>query len=250
VLTYHEDKTANDQPQEPELKGESTMSTNSPSAPPCDPRYEDPTIPLAEALRVAIQHCNAGGDRPAADAIRSLVVLARRGAAFRAALSRIDDVLFDGESPSLNDLDAAAHADPSNMARCYSAIHEITVAAFRDEVAALTQPITMSENAHMQYIGPDWRESLERNVTVSLEFAAGELEGVEGFGIAAACVREALSECRRLLSILSDEDESGYKLRLAAQEMVSVAEHVAREYPPYADEVAALRAALAGVEAH
>lgn len=141
LSTYSEEKEmiriGDDQRQEPELRGESTMGINSHSAPPCDPRYEDPTIPLAESLRVAIQHCNAGGDSIASDAIRSLVVLARRGASFRAALSRVDDVLFEGESPSLNDLGGSAHADPSNMARCYAAIHEIVVTAFRDEVARL-----------------------------------------------------------------------------------------------------------------
>jgi hypothetical protein len=57
----------------------------------------------------------------------------------------------------------------------------------------------MSENAQMQYIGPDWRTALKRNVTVSLEFALNDM-GNGKHERAATLIEEALGECNRLLS--------------------------------------------------
>ena len=61
-----------------------------------------------------------------------------------------------------------------------------------------------TENAHGQYIGTDWRVSLSRNVTVSLEFAEHDLSRCEDCAGALALVREALRECNRLLATAGD----------------------------------------------
>lgn len=65
------------------------------------------------------------------------------------------------------------------------------------------------ENARGQYIGTDWREVLDRNVTVALEFAEYDLShDVPKVERALALVREALLECRRLLASRSPQSET------------------------------------------
>ena len=50
------------------------------------------------------------------------------------------------------------------------------------------------------YRGPDWYTALDRNVTVSLEFAAHDLESdPPNVERALALVREAYRECRRVM---------------------------------------------------
>jgi hypothetical protein len=55
----------------------------------------------------------------------ALASLQQRAERAEGALRAIDDVLYDGDSPALPHLEAAARHDPGNMARCYSAVVEI-----------------------------------------------------------------------------------------------------------------------------
>ena len=57
----------------------------------------------------------------------------------------------------------------------------------------------------LTYSGTDWRTVLDRNVTVSLEFAAHDLASEPpNVARALALVREAHAECRRLLREVPD----------------------------------------------
>jgi hypothetical protein len=67
-------------------------------------------------------------------------------------------------------------------------------------IFADSQPAPVVENARGQYAGTDWSTAMERNVTVSLEYAEHDIVTGNITARTLGLVREALRECRRLLA--------------------------------------------------
>jgi hypothetical protein len=82
---------------------------------------------------------------------------------------------------------------------------------FIDEDAPVAAAPSGARAEGLLYHGTNWRTSLDRNVTVALEFAASDLDSdTPNVERALALVNEALRECRRLLCAeLADTTEEG-----------------------------------------